>query len=176
MSHDQRHPERPNSRITRRDALKAAVLFGAVALMLPALRLADFLFPPKQTNAAANPRLLVAKSSDVPTGQSFLFEYPHKDRPAILIHLSDGGFVAYDAACTHLGCLVHFDKVPVRGWESNPQQIFCPCHGGVFDPKNANVLGGPPPRPRPKIKLEIDTQGNIYANGYESGLPFYGEG
>jgi len=28
----------------------------------------------------------------------------------------------------------------------------------------------------PKIKLEIDDQGDIYANGYESGLPLYGEG
>ena len=155
--------------------MKAAVLFGAVALMLPAVRLADFLFPSKGV-AVTYPRLLVAKSSDVPTGQSLLFEYPHKDRAAILIHLSDGSFVAYDALCTHLGCTVHFDEVPVAGWENNPQQIFCPCHGGVFDPKSANVLGGPPPRPLPKIKLEIDTQGTIYANGYENGLPLYGEG
>ena len=29
--------------------------------------------------------------------------------------------------------------------------------------------------PMPKIKLEIDTNGDIYANGYESGLPLYGE-
>jgi Rieske Fe-S protein len=36
-------------------------------------------------------------------------------------------------------------------------------------------LGGPPPRPMPKIKLEIDSNGDIYANGYESGLPLYGE-
>lgn len=174
MSHDQSHTKHSNSRISRRDALKAAVLFGAVALLLPALRLADFLFPPKATGLKY-PRLLVAKTSDVAAGKSLLFEYPSQDRSAILIHLPDGNFVAYDALCTHLGCSVHFDQVPVKGWESNPEQIFCPCHGGVFDAKTANVLGGPPTRPLPKIKLEIDTQGNIYANGYESGLPLYGE-
>jgi len=174
MGQHQHNAERPNSRITRREALKAAVLFGAVALLLPAFRLADFLFPPKATGLTY-PRLLVAKTSDLAAGKSQLFEYPTQDRSAILIHLPDGDFVAYDALCTHLGCSVHFDQVPVKGWENNPEQIFCPCHGGVFDPKTANVLGGPPLRPLPKIKLEIDAQGHIYANGYQSGLPLYGE-
>ncbi len=104
-----------------------------------------------------------------------LFEYPHKDRPAILIRLSENEFVAYDALCTHLGCQVHYDKVAVKGWENDPKQIFSPCHGGVFDPKTGKVLGGPPPRPLPKIKLEMDEKGEIYANGYERGLPLYGE-
>ena len=154
--------------------MKGAVLLGAVALLLPALRLADFLFPPK-TTGLTYPRQLVAKTSDIATGKSLLFEYPTQDRSALLIHLPDGSFIAYDALCTHLGCTVHFDQVPVKGWENNPEQIFCPCHGGVFDPKTGNVLGGPPPRSLPKIKLEVDNQGNIYANGYESGLPLYGE-
>lgn len=103
-----------------------------------------------------------------------MFEYPHKDRPAVLIHLPDG-YVAYDSLCTHLGCQVHFDKTVVAGWENNPNQTFRSCHGGVFHPKTGDVLSGPPPRPLPKIKLEIDDQGDIYANGYESGLPLYDE-
>jgi len=154
--------------------LKGAVLFGAVVLLIPAVRLMDFLFPPKAT-AVTYPRLLAAKSGDVAPGKSLVFAYPTQDRAALLIHLSDGSFVAYDALCTHLGCSVHFDDVPLKGWENNPEQIFCPCHSGVFDAKTANVLAGPPTRPLPKIKLEIDTQGNVYANGYESGLPLYGE-
>lgn len=163
-------------RVSRRDALKAAVLFGAVALFLPIERLAQFLFAPKKTGPVAYPRVRVASSDDILPGESILFEYPHKDRPAVLIHLDDGGFVAYDALCTHLGCQVHYNKVAVKGWENDPQQVFSPCHGGVFDRKTGKVLGGPPPRPLPKIRLEIDEQGEIHANGYESGLPLYGEG
>ena len=161
-------------RYTRRDTLKAVVLFGAVVLLLPTERLAQFLLAPKETGPVTYPRTRVANTKQIAVNDSLLFEYPHKDRPAILIHLPDR-FVAFDSVCTHLGCQAHFDKVPIAGWESNPEQAFCPCHGGVFDPKDGKVLSGPPLRPLPKIKLEIDNQGEIFANGYESGLPLYGE-
>jgi len=161
---------------SRRAILKCIVLSAAVFLLIPVERLAQFLFPPKQTGSEAYPRTLVANSKDIPLNGSLLFQYPHKDRPAVLINLPDGGFVAYDGICTHLGCQVHYNKVAVSGWENNPQQVFSPCHGGVFEPSTGKVLDGPPPRPLPKIKLEIDDQGDIYANGYESGLPLYGEG
>ena len=169
-------PEKSSgSKFSRRDALKAAVIFGAVILFLPIERLAQYLIPPRETGPVTYPRLRIANTKDVPVSDSVLFEYPHKDRPAVLIHLPDGGFVAYDALCTHLGCQIHYNKVVVAGWENNPQQSFCPCHGGVFDPKTGDVLAGPPPRRQPKVKLEIDEQGEIFANGYESGLPLYGE-
>jgi Rieske Fe-S protein len=161
-------------KVTRRDALKLVVLGGAALLLVPLSTVAQFLFVPKAAGPVAYPRTKVANTQDLGLNDSLIFEYPYENRPAILIHLSSG-FVAFDATCTHLGCQVHFDKVPVPGWEGNPQQNFCSCHGGVFDPSTGNVLGGPPPRPLPKIKLEIDSQGEIFANGYESGLPLYGE-
>ncbi len=161
-------------RISRRDALTLAVLGGAVVLLAPLASLARFLLAPTQTGPVTYPRTRVANTKDIALNDSLLFEYPHKDRPAILIHLSSG-FVAFDSLCTHLGCQVHFDRTLVAGWESNPHQNFCPCHGGVFDPSTGKVLGGPPPRALPKIKLEIEDQGEIFADGYESGLPLYGE-
>ncbi len=162
-------------RFTRRDVLKGTILFGATILLVPLTSLTQFLFAPRETGPVTYPRLRVANISDFAKDQSLLFEYPHKDRPAILIHLPEG-FVAYDSLCTHLGCQVHYDGTAVAGWENNPNQSFCPCHGGVFDPNTGKVLAGPPPRPLPKIKLEVDDQGDIYANGYEAGLPLYGEG
>ena len=156
--------------------MKETVLFAAVILLIPVERLGQFLFAPRETGSLTYPRVRIANSKDIPSNESLLFEYPHKDRPAVLIHLPEGGFVAYDGLCTHLGCQVHYNKVPVKGWENDPQQIFSPCHGGVFEPRAGKVLAGPPPRPQPKIKLELDEQGDIYANGYESGLPLYGEG
>ena len=158
--------------MSRRTLLKGGVLLGGTGLLIPLSKISEFLFVP-QTTAAVYPRLRIANISDIPVNQSLLFEYPTKDRPAVLIHLPDG-FVAYDATCTHLGCQVHYDKAVVPGWENNPNQNFCSCHGGVFDSRTGNVLGGPPPRPLPKIKIEVD-QEDIYADGYESGLPLYGE-
>jgi Rieske Fe-S protein len=172
----QARPKRLSApRLSRRDVLKAVVIFGAAIVLSPLKTVAQFLLPPRPRGPIVYPKQKVANMNDFGTAQSLLFEYPHKDRPSILIHLLDG-FVGYDAVCTHLGCQVHFDGAAVSGWENNPNQSFCPCHGGVFDPKTGKVLGGPPPRPLPKIKLEIDDKGDIYANGYESGLPLYGEG
>ena len=158
----------------RRRFLKALIVFSAALTLLPIGRLSAFLLERKNV-AVSIPRMKVANSSEVQAGSSILFTYPHKDRPAVLIHLASGDFAAYDAFCTHLGCQIHFDQEPIKGWESKKDNLFCACHGAVFDPSNGAVLAGPPPRPMPKIKLEIESNGDIYANGYESGLPLYGE-
>jgi len=159
---------------TKRTFLKALIVFSGVLVLFPLERLSAYLLE-RKSGTTSYPRVKVASSSELATGQSLLFTYPNKDRSAVLIHLASGDFVAYDAVCTHLGCQIHFDKEPIKGWENRNDNLFCACHGAVFDPKNGDVLAGPPPRPMPKIKLEIDTNGDIYANGYESGLPLYGE-
>jgi glycine/D-amino acid oxidase-like deaminating enzyme/nitrite reductase/ring-hydroxylating ferredoxin subunit len=46
----------------------------------------------------------------------------------------DGKLHLHSAACTHLGCLVH--------WNSTEQCWDCPCHGSHFAPDGA-VLNGP---------------------------------
>jgi len=143
-------------------------------VFFPVERLSAFLLE-RKSGTISYPRVKIAATTDVPIGESVLFTYPHKDRPSVLMHLSSDNFVAYDAICTHLGCQIHFDEEPIKGWESKKDNLFCACHGAVFDPTNGEVLAGPPPRPMPKIKLEIDANGDIYANGYEGGLPLYGE-
>lgn len=50
----------------------------------------------------------------------------------------DGELHAVSARCTHLGCLVAFNRAE-RAWE-------CPCHGSRFDPQG-RVLQGPALRP-----------------------------
>ncbi|HXZ97924.1 MAG TPA: Rieske 2Fe-2S domain-containing protein [Candidatus Acidoferrum sp.] len=159
---------------TRRTFLKALIIFSGALVLLPLQSLSAYLLE-RKSGTASYPRVKVANSSDLALGESALFTYPTSDRSAILIHLASGDFVAYDAVCTHLGCQIHFDKEPIKGWENRKDNLFCACHGGVFDAKSGDVLAGPPPRPMPRIKLEIDTNGDIYANGYESGLPLYGE-
>ncbi len=85
--------------------------------------------------------------------------------PCILIRLkpdlaSKAGteFKAFSAICTHLGCIVHLDP------ESST--IYCPCHAGYFDPVTGGVISGPPPKPLPEVKLRIDENGDIWAEGW----------
>ena len=52
----------------------------------------------------------------------------------------DGALHAVSARCTHLGCLVAFNRAE-RAWE-------CPCHGSRFDP-DGQILQGPATRPLP---------------------------
>jgi len=73
-------------------------------------------------------------------------------RPTMLIHHQDGVWVAFDAVCTHLGCTV--------GFEPQNHRIFCPCHGGTYDMKTGDVVGGPPPRGLTAYKVEV-TDGNV---------------
>jgi Rieske Fe-S protein len=46
----------------------------------------------------------------------------------------DGAVTIRSAACTHLGCLVH--------WNGFEQCWDCPCHGAQFAP-DGQVLNGP---------------------------------
>lgn len=70
-----------------------------------------------------------------------------KRRFSLLIHHADDTWVAMDGVCTHMGCEVRY--------ESNKNRVYCPCHGGVFDPKTGAVLVGPPKKPLPLYNVEL---------------------
>ncbi|MEZ4812349.1 MAG: Rieske (2Fe-2S) protein [Caldisericia bacterium] len=73
--------------------------------------------------------------------------------PGILIKDSNGTLMAWDAKCTHLGCVVR--------WNTESKTWHCRCHDGFFDPTMTKVLGGPPPSPlRPWTAL-VDDDGGI---------------
>ncbi len=98
----------------------------------------------------------IAAVSDVPASGWLTFHYPDESYPAILLHLPNGQFVAYEQKCTHLLCPVIY--------QADKQRIFCPCHEGVFDPTSGLNLSGPPPRPLNAIRLAV-RDGSIYAIG-----------
>ncbi len=76
--------------------------------------------------------------------------YPAGD-PGIIVKLSDGSYVAYDATCTHEGCKV--------GWDAQDGVLLCPCHGAAFDPTDHGaVLGGPTNTPLLELPIIVDHQ------------------
>lgn len=93
-------------------------------------------------------RQAILRASDLPVGGVHYFQYPTAEDQAILLHLADGSFVAYSGKCTHLSCAVFYKE------ENN--ELFCPCHEGVFDPQTGEAIAGPPQRALPKIEIKQD--------------------
>ncbi|WP_456448070.1 ubiquinol-cytochrome c reductase iron-sulfur subunit [Deinococcota bacterium DY0809b] len=72
------------------------------------------------------------------------------------------GTVAYSAICTHLGCTV-------SDWVADKGDLLCPCHKGIYDPRQgAKVIGGPPPRPLPALPLQVGGDKPVCAGGFTS--------
>jgi Rieske Fe-S protein len=101
------------------------------------------------------PRPIVALA-DVPENTAHLFRYPTHDDPAILVHLPGGDLRAFSQQCTHLGCVVY--------WSAEKGEMECPCHEGVFDAHNGDVISGPPQRPLGRIDVEV-RNGTVWALG-----------
>ena len=70
-----------------------------------------------------------------------------EQRTVFLVRTGASECRALDSTCTHLGCRV--------SWDSEYQELRCPCHGGVYD-KTGAVKAGPPPAPLASVDTRID--------------------
>ncbi len=64
-----------------------------------------------------------------------------------LARLDDGGFLALNRECTHLGCTVP--------WVGGEDRFVCPCHASAFD-ITGQVLSPPAPRPLDLFAVRIE--------------------
>jgi len=103
----------------------------------------------------------IAPAAAIGDGAALLFRYPTERDPAILVRLPGGELRAFSQQCTHLGCVVY--------WSRERNQMVCPCHDGVFDPRTGLVVAGPPQRPLGRIDVEVRADGLIWALGREVG-------
>jgi len=127
----------------RRSFLKALfTVFGTVSVASFAYPLIRYLAPPG--SASADKKAVISKL-EIPSGSSKVVLY--NDKPVIIINRPGKGFIALSKVCTHLGCLVEYEK--------DKNRLICPCHAGTYD-LEGNVLSGPPPRPLPKIPLKVE--------------------
>lgn len=101
----------------------------------------------------------IATASQVPANSAVSFTLPSNGDPGVLVHLSDGNFVAFDAVCTHAGCPVQYDP--------SSKLLLCPCHGAAFDPShNAEVIQGPTDVPLTSVPVHVDSStGTITVSG-----------
>ncbi len=128
----------------RRSLLKylLATSIGAslVSILYPAIR---YLIPPKQPESQSD-QVTVTTVDQLPANSGRVFKFGSE--PAILIRTPAGKFEAFSAVCTHLQCTVHY--------RPDRHDIYCPCHGGVYNLEGVPT-GGPPPRPLTKYRAEV---------------------
>jgi Rieske Fe-S protein len=92
----------------------------------------------------------IVDAAFIPAGLAFSFNLAETGKPAVLVHLQDESWAAYEAVCTHKGCEVAYQLESGR--------LGCPCHGSVFNPAQGGaVVQGPAQRPLQEIK--VDTKG-----------------
>jgi cytochrome b6-f complex iron-sulfur subunit len=129
--------------MNRRRFLKSVLgLLGTTLFVSFAYPLVRFLAPP---GGEAKGKKVVFKRSDLPEG--YAKDIVIGNIPAILINTPDKGFIALSKVCTHLGCLVEYDKIKNR--------LLCPCHAGVYS-LEGKVVSGPPPKSLQKFPLKVE--------------------
>jgi Rieske Fe-S protein len=90
----------------------------------------------------------IVDAAFIPAGFAFSFNLAETDKPALLVHLPDESWAAYEAVCTHKGCEV--------GYQLESRRLGCPCHGSVFNPAQGGaVVQGPAQKPLQEIKVDI---------------------
>jgi cytochrome b6-f complex iron-sulfur subunit len=133
----------------RRRFLQIILAFlASITLLSFVYSLLKFLAALPARTAEANK--LIIRKNEVPSGDAK--DIIFRDSPAVIINRSDKGFIALSRVCTHLGCLVEYDR--------GKQRLICPCHAGNFD-LEGNVLSGPPPKSLTAIPLRIDGENII---------------
>ena len=105
---------------------------------------------PSTTAPAGTP---IGLARQVPVGGAAQFTDPKTGDPGLVLQMSKGQFVAYDAVCPHAGCTV--------GYSPAAKLIVCPCHGSEFDPSSGAVVSPPAPRGLTPIRVAEAANGEL---------------
>lgn len=105
----------------------------------------------------------LGQTAKLPANQMHIITYKKRskdawrrtERPGLLYVYSEDGadYRALDAACTHLGCNVH--------WKEESNRFYCACHDAFFS-QQGEVVSGPPPAPLQRIETKVE-EGVLYA-------------
>lgn len=147
---------------SRRQFVKGMIAFAGFVAVTTAF---SFIGQIKQslptTTTSGLPAGAVANTGQVQTGSPAYFEYP-TGYPNILMKKSDGSLIALSMVCTHVCCQLSYD--------SDSNQLYCPCHGSLFD-QNGNVTQGPAVVPLPSVQFTTDGNGNVFPQRMNGSSP-----
>jgi cytochrome b6-f complex iron-sulfur subunit len=106
--------------------------------------IAAYLRPPAHGSGMAERTVRVGLLEDLRIGEARLVR--HGVSPFYVVRLDAARVVALSAVCTHVRCILGFDR--------ERRALTCPCHDGRFD-LAGQVLSGPPPRPLPSYSVSV---------------------
>ena len=152
-THDPNTPSVPETGapMDRRDFLTTlSKAFVGIWVAGGALALASYLKPPERSEVSSERNVRVGKLEDLRIGDGVLVR--HGIKPFLVIRLDATKVIALSAVCTHMRCILDFDRTR--------RAIVCPCHDGHFD-LNGNVVSGPPPAPLPSYEV-LTRGGEVY--------------
>jgi cytochrome b6-f complex iron-sulfur subunit len=137
----QRESEAPDPGRRLVDLLLGTGLVATIiAFLYPAIR---YVIPPPVVESDDR-SVVAAKVGEIKDNTAKVFRFGSE--PAILIRTAEGQYRAFAAVCTHLGCTVQY--------RADLQEIWCPCHNGMYNLQGRNV-SGPPPRPLTQYTVHV---------------------
>jgi cytochrome b6-f complex iron-sulfur subunit len=111
---------------------------GAGAAIYPVY---TYLAPNK---TGTNGEKVTIPASAISPGDAKFFDF--HGETGVIVRKMSGELIALSAVCTHLGCIVQ--------WQKDKQDFLCPCHGGKYT-EDGVVISGPPPRPLSKLPFTV---------------------
>ena len=151
-------PSPQGTDITRRNYLRLSLWGGLCILTAESMAATLASLWPRVKAGGVGSVIATGKVEDFPVGSMTAF-------PEARFYLSrvESGFLALNRKCTHLGCVVPWQKdEPSLDKLASKGRFNCPCHGGMYD-RYGQVIAGPPPRPLDIHPVRIEG-GNILVN------------
>ncbi len=105
------------------------------------------LFPELINQKKSIRKVILGKASDLFSSSKAIVRKVN-DETVILLQKQTGDIEAFNAKCTHAGCMVE--------WKETQHAFLCKCHGGIFNEKG-DPIAGPPKKPLNKIQVDIRT-------------------
>ncbi len=128
-------------------AITAVLAFLGLGFLLPAVEV----FSPVHDRNKELVFFPLLPEDDVPRQgvkkAELVFTVSGKERKSrVFIVSSPSGPVVFSATCSHLGCLVNYQR--------EKGEFVCPCHGGRYDLNGRNIAG-PPPAPLTRFPVRV---------------------
>lgn len=136
-------PETGSEKSTRRDLVDRLLLLGGLiwtaGVVVPA---SVFLWPARARGPAEEFVSVSKKGFEVGTERMVQLG----GKPVMVLHIGEDEFRAFSAVCTHLACIVK--------WDRQAGHVACPCHAGFFA-SDGTVISGPPPQPLTPYRVVV---------------------
>jgi cytochrome b6-f complex iron-sulfur subunit len=136
-------------RIDEGNRMKRRKFLKVLTAALGATGLASFFYPLLRYLTPIAPEegvgTLKINKNEIPAGAAK--ELHFNNIPIVVINRRGKGYIALSRVCTHLGCLVNYDR---------DEEIFvCPCHAAEFTREGLRIRG-PAPRPLDRIAMRVE--------------------